>query len=102
MNLRGLIDGGYNNRIWTTKSPPKTLSNFDSKSREVTIKLLEPSHFVTVFIHNYCRAEEKRWRFGNSLLLVGNDPPPWSTKNLVAVDPIYDGGFFEIELSEPV
>ena len=101
MNRRALIDGAYNNRIRTFEPPPDTLSIFDSKSREVTIKLLEPSRFVTVFINNFCLNEKARWRMGNSLLLVGNDPPPWSNKNLVAVDPIYDGGFFEVELSEP-
>ena len=96
-----LIDGGYNNYAWPAISA-NNVAGIEEGSTENTISLNEQSTFVTVFINNSCFNDAFRQYMGESELLVGNDPQPWSTINQVVYEKIYDGGFFQIQLTEPV
>ena len=93
IDRNALVDGGYNNYALTDTSADN-VAGIEDFSTEYTISLNDQSPIVTVFLNNSCFNDSFRQRMGESELLVGNDPIPWSTINQVVYAPIYDGGFF--------
>ena len=86
-----MIDGNF-------KSMYHSLSDAidGDNSKELQIILLNQQRIVVVFVSNRCQSGKVSLRFGESYILIGNDPTPFSSGLTECSKAFFDTGFYKI------
>ena len=72
-----LIDTGFNN-LNSFYGGTSGVPGLPDGTAEFTVILAEPIQNATIFINNSCFYENTSKKFGESILLAGNDSSAWS------------------------